>query len=258
LQSALSEEGTSFVFDAEAGTTLVLWFRHGFDLVGVTHGLAWVVGTELVARLQGAANEPEWTAAAMRTLESAFSLFLRMQDDAKFRSGETCSMLSTFPFRRAQSGPRHGALIFEDPVLRGTHWRADGHFDEEGQLHDEHFWPQHFLVIYPLHGAEYSALPGISGPVFAAVLSTRYRLLVTRAERESHLDEFSAELEARRLRHASRHLTNGVAMYLVLRKLGRELDIVIGARSISTLLTALLSVFDKPNVPKKVHRCVRV
>jgi hypothetical protein len=125
--------------------------------------------------------------------------------------------------------------------LRGTHWRADGHFDEEGPLQDEHFWPLHFLVIYPLHGAEYSAVPGISAPVFASLLSTRYRLLVTRAERQSHLEEFSAELEARRLSHASRHLTNGVALHLVLRKLGRELDIVIGSRN----------MYTKPNVPKK-------
>ena len=40
-----------------------------------------------------------------------------------------------------------GAAIVLDPVLHGINFTDMDHFEEEGHLHDEDYWPQHFLAV---------------------------------------------------------------------------------------------------------------
>ena len=214
----------------------------------VTHGFAWIYGTEFVVRYF--ADDDAAAATIDASMGPILSMILSMQETTKFRTLESCEVLFQVPFNPPSQGT-HGAVIVEDTLLKGTLYKED-EFPEDGPLCDALYWPQHFLGLAFLRPVDYSATHGVPMRSFVDILKMRSPFLINDFSLGAvAVDPTTASaLVDLKMSAPSRCGLTGMSMDLRVRKNGHEVDIVVGGRWLAPILNALQEAFDKPTVPK--------
>jgi hypothetical protein len=217
--------------------------------LAVSHGCSSKVGTEFTLRY--VAPSKEIAIEYLSQIGMIFGMFLSMQTDSKFRPNETAEILSPLKWIAPCSGTL-GAAILLDTTLKGLNSNGDDSFNEEGPLHDEEcYWPQHFLLVFPLRPAEYLFTNGVNASICLPVIQSINPHFITDFSREDYLLHplIGPQLHLLQLSSPSKVLIDGLTLDLRIRKNGQCVDLVMGPRWMAPLLEALNQAFDKPTVP---------
>jgi hypothetical protein len=217
--------------------------------IAVSHGGSSQVGTEFTLRYESASQE--MALEYLPQIEMVFGMFISMQKDSKFRPNETAEILSPLNWTVPCSGTL-GAAILLDKSLKGLNSNGDDSFNEDGPLHDEvSYWPQHFLLVFPLRAEEYVFTNGVNSSICLPVIQSVNPHLITDFTRGSYLSHpvVGPQLYQLQLSSPSRVVIDGLTLDLRIRKNGQCIDFVMGPRWMAPLLEALQQAFDKPTVP---------
>lgn len=215
----------------------------------VTHGFAWMYGTEMVVRYFA---ENDVKASEMDSdIEASLNLIFSMQETAKFRSYESCEIMFPLPFKNRTQGT-HGAIIVEDALLQGTHFKTDGEFPEDGFLCDDEFWPQHFLNIFFLRPQDYTMTHAVPLRGLVDIIRMRTLFLINDFSLGPLVNDpiTTGALEELKLSCPARCALDGLTLDVRIRKDGSEADLILGGRWMAPVLGALQEAFRKSTVPK--------
>jgi hypothetical protein len=215
----------------------------------VTHGFAWGYGTEMVVRYfaENDTKAEEMDAA----IEASLNMIYSMQETAKFRSHESCEVMFPLPFENCTQGT-HGAVVVEDSLLHGTHYKPGDEFLEDGFLCDDNFWPQHFLDIYFLRPPDYTVTHAVPMRGLVEIIKMRSPHLINDFCAGCVVNDpvTAAALAELKLSSPARCALDGLTLDARIRKDGREADLVLGGRWMAPVLEALQEAFNKATVPK--------
>lgn len=217
--------------------------RLGFSVrphfVIITHS-AWRYGVGFYIRLE--AQNLDACLEVARTIQDDFSLYLTMHESTRFFPYETAQAVQ-WSFSHDAPGQGDKGMLFlpEKHLLMGINWSpddAENDFDLEGRLHDEDYWPQHFLLSFPLSPVEYFTLRGVRNEDVARILEQSNPLFMTSIDRPNFVDQEPVASRLTELRESTPAKTSldGLSLDLRVRQQGMAVDIVMGGRWMAPLL----------------------
>jgi hypothetical protein len=217
--------------------------------IAVSHGSSSIVGTEFTLRFS--APTKERAIEILPTIGMIFNMFITMQDKSKFRPNETAEILTPL----AWSVPSHGTqgcAILLDKTLKGLNSNGDDSFNEDGPLHDADYWPQHFLLIFPLRPAEYLFTNAVNSSICLPIIQSVNPNFLTDFDREDYISHpvIGPQLHELQLSTAAKTIIDGLTLDLRIRQNGTCVDMVMGPRWMAPILEALQQAYNKPTVPQ--------
>jgi hypothetical protein len=227
----------------------VALFTKDHYYIAVSHGTSSKVGTEFTLRYTVPTREE-----AIETLSKIgliFGMFMTMQEKSKFRPNETAEILTQLAWSIPSHGTQ-GCAILLDKSLKGLNSNGDDSFNEDGRLHDADYWPQHFLLIFPLRPAEYLFTNAVNSSICLPIIQSVNQLFLTDFTREDYMKHpiVGPQLHQLQLSSAAKTVIDGLTLDMRIRKNGTAVDFVIGPRWMAPILEALQQAYNKPTVPQ--------
>lgn len=243
----LAKELNAIHISVEEEKGAALFFNEKY-YIAVSYGCSSKVGIEFTLRYL--ADTKEKAIEIFGQIGMIFGMFITMQENSKFRPNETAELVTPLNWETICHGTQ-GCGILLDTSLKGLNSNGDNSFNEDGPLHDGDFWPQHFLLLFPLRAAEYRFTNAVNASRFLPLVGTVNPNFVTDFSRDDLMNHPTLEttLQELLLTTPSRTVIDGLSLDIRVRKNGNCVDFVVGPRCMAPILEALEQAYMKPSVP---------